>query len=189
MNSNPDIKDIFEKLNAATEKETKSMSEGAFKEIFLPMFLGEESKHGMKMANWINYAGGPFFSVKVVDDKGAVLFTVPPVYNRKALDDLGGLDAGGRPMRPISHILTTYGQMARIGPNVGENYINAELTKRFDVMKKDVDFLATLKVWKDIFTRYGHGDRIHMPGDPPPKTNGHALPGIEGDYQDEIVDL
>lgn len=187
MQSVVDIKDIFENLNKAADREIKTMTEGAFKEIFLPVFINQDSNpHDFKLANWVEFAGGPFRPVKITDDKGAVLFTVPPIYNRKALDDLGAVDAGGRPLASVSHMLTTYGQMARIGPGVGENYINAELTKRFDLMKNDVDYIAQLQVWKDIFTRYGVGDQIALPGE---AKSTKALEGPESGYQDEIVDL
>ena len=181
-----DIKGIFDNLKKAEENDTKSMTEGAFKELFLPMFLNQESNpHSLTLANWTEFAGGPFRSVKVTDNAGALLFTVPPIYNRKALDELGAVDAGGRPLMSVSHVMTTYGQMARMGPIVGENYINKELEKRFAVMKQDVDYIATLKVWQQIFIRYGHSHVI--PLELGNDTGGAPKQIKESDHQDEII--
>lgn len=158
-----DIEQIFKDLNKATEKDTKRISEGAFKTLFLPMFLDQKNNpHELVMAHWIEFSGSPFKSVHVVDAQDNVLFTVPPIYNRKALDDLTNKDDKGRSISPISHILTTYAQMSKIGPQVGENYINGELGQRFQLMRQDVDYIESLRVWKEIFERYGHGNVIPL---------------------------
>lgn len=184
-----DIKEIFKNLQKATDEKVKHMSEGAFKELFLPMFLNQEDNpHGLVMANWIEYAGSPLLPVHIVDENEKIIFTVPPISNRNALNELGTLDKNGRPMAPIVHILTTYSQLVRSGPTVGENYLNGEFSKRFSLMKQDVDYLEMLRVWKSIFDRYGYTDVIPLDlGPSPTSTNKPQL--SQSDDHVEITDL
>ncbi len=156
-----DIKKIYEDMQRAVENEIPRMTEGAFTTLFLPMFLDQnKNEHGLVMANWIEFSGSPFKSVHVVDnnDSSKILFTVPPISDRNALNDLGKKDANGNPLPTVEHVIDTYSRMARVGPGVGENYISQELNKRFELMKGTPDFQKNMQVWRDIFARYGKGE-------------------------------
>lgn len=156
-----DIKKIYEDMQRAIEAEIPRLPEGAFKAIFLPMFVSKEkNEHGVVMANWVAYADSPFKSVHIVDDndRTKILFTVPPICDRSVLGDLGTEDKEGRPLMTLRHVFETYAMLASSSPIVGENYLNAELMKRFDLMRTSPDFQKNLQAWQEIFARYGYGE-------------------------------
>lgn len=152
-----DIKSVYENMKRATENNIRTISEDAFKEIFLPMFVNQENnKHNMRLANWIEFAGGPFMPVKIVNSANEVILVVPPVSNRAAIKDLSAVDQNGRPLQQLADMLATYQLMTKMGPGASENYIRAEMMKRFNLMAEDnVDLVENLKAWNKIFTHYG----------------------------------
>lgn len=182
--NNIDIKAIWENMQRAVENEIPRMPEGAFKEIFLPMFVDQNNNtHHQVMANWVQISGSPFKSVHVVDDndRSKILFTVPPISERSALNNLEVTDKDGNPLQTIAHVIDTYGKLQGTGPGVAENYLNEQLNKRFELMRNTPDYIKNYQAWKEIFARYGKGELLET------KEAVAAKPS-EGTAQDVIED-
>lgn len=180
-----DIKKIYADIERATESETRRISEAAFKEMFLPMFLNQDSNpHNMVLMKWAQYVGSIFHKAYVVDEKNNVLFTVPPVVKRDAIVELGKTDNDGRPMQNVAHMIATYNQMTNIGPSAAENYLNEQLTRRLSIMKGNQDYLDDLATWNEIFKRYGVTPIKEVDG----VTNKPASKGMASEH-DEIEPL
>ena len=126
------------------------LSEYIFKNVFIPMFAGDKDlMYQVTIENWIKVAGNPYKSVDIVDNNNKVLFTVPPPFNRDAINPVSNDDV------PLAHVVKSAQQYANIAPAQGLHYLNAELTKRALVMKTATHVMNNLEAWNAIFARYG----------------------------------
>lgn len=143
------LQQIQEQLSLASATDTATLSERVFSNVFLPLFAGDETLvYKADFATWINYAGGPYRSVDIIDTSGKVLFTVPPLFDRKAVNPVSTSAI------PISHVVATANQYAKLHPSQGMLYLDAELTKRAIVMKVPANVIENLELWNNIFMRY-----------------------------------
>lgn len=76
------INNVTTTLDELTSK-VATISEGMYMDKFLFMHHPDlEEKEYARMVNeWITLAGGPYKSVKIVDNNKNVVFTCPPLYN------------------------------------------------------------------------------------------------------------
>lgn len=165
------IADISKALEVVADTDFARMPERNFVQVFLPFFAGDtDLMYKVDMTHWLNFAGGPYREVQVIDNKGVVLFNVPPIYDRTAINPLSGES------HSIAHVVATTTQYARIHPVQGQNYLSAELTKRALVMKVPAAVMHHIDVWNAIFTRYNRPPLIAMddkPSDAPAAAKDH----------------
>lgn len=135
-----------------------SLREYIFVNVFLPVFVGEESLYGVDVQNWVNYFG-PFVSVAITNDSGEQLylddnktipFIIPPFYDNKVINP-----SNFPKEKSLSTIVSHSQKLSNIHPNQGTFYLNNEYNAIFERLKNSQDGLAHLKVWNMIFTRYG----------------------------------
>lgn len=135
------------------EEPPKRLPENIFKEVFLPMFLGRPNERypDIKAGNWVAFAGSPHASVEVMDmTTNQVLFVVPPMVESELVAPITGkLDVD---MSYVANQAKLYSQAL---PQVAENYLMEELTKRTSFMKSNADVSATMAAWKKILIHYG----------------------------------
>ena len=120
------------------------MPEVIFKEAFLPTIAGIEKDNGVAMMKYIEYAGGPYREVDIVDKDGNTLYTCPPVYNRS-------VNEGNRRL-PYSQISSTYelkrarmaieanNYMHNVSVNIADSVVIEETSSEF--------------IWGKIVDRY-----------------------------------
>ena len=143
------IQEISAQLAAGVASDIATLEERIFVEVFLPLFAGDvKLPYPVSLTTWTNYAGSPYRAVNVIDLSGKVLFTVPALYDRTAINPVS--DAA----IPISHIVATASQYARIHPSQGLYYLDAQLSKRALVMKVPSNVIEDLTTWNAIFVRY-----------------------------------
>lgn len=143
------IDDISAALEGISKKDVTRLPERNFVEVCLPFFAGDtKPKYPIDMNTWLNIAGGPYCSVDVIDNKGQVLFTIPPIFDRSAIDPT----AKGR--HSMAHIVATTNLYVKQHPKLGANYLDKELTGRALVMKVPAAVQKHLEIWNSIFTRY-----------------------------------
>ena len=145
------IDQIGKHLSEAETKEMARVPERVFQQVFLPMFAGDEElvyPEQATLVNWTRIAGSPYHSVNVIDSIGNVLFVVPPIYDRSAVNP----ERGDGPS--LQHIVLTAEQYGAQSPAQGENYLNAKLTERALIMKVPVNVLQHVEAWNKIFARY-----------------------------------
>lgn len=156
-----EIENIANALGTVAKEDSARMPERNFREVFLPFFAGDEKLvYPVTIAHWLHFAGSPYHEVQVIDLSGKVLFTVPPVYDRTAINPIVGEHSS------IAHVVATTGQYARIHPIQGQNYLSKELTKRALVMKVPASVLRHAVVWNEIFNRYGRPPLIALEDNP-----------------------
>ena len=153
-----EIKNITSELAVVADTDFARLPERHFSQIFLPFFAGDETlMYPVTLTHWLNVAGGPYRSVHVIAADGTIAFTVPPLYDRNAINPLS------EGAKSIAHVIATTAQYARIHPVQGANYLSSELTKRALVMKVPAAILNELEAWNAIFTRYGRAPIMAVP--------------------------
>ena len=84
------LKESIDELDNALQTDEyilkAKMPEVIFKEAFLPTIAGKEIDNGVAIMKYIEYAGGPYREVDIIDRDGNTLFTCPPIYNRSIND-------------------------------------------------------------------------------------------------------
>jgi hypothetical protein len=94
------IDELDDALKSDEFMQRAKMSESIFKSAFLPTIAGKEKDTGVTIMKYIEYAGGPYREVDIIDREGNVLYTCPPVYNRSNNDNNKRL--------PYSQMAATY---------------------------------------------------------------------------------
>jgi hypothetical protein len=171
------IQTISQSLTTSPPREEapRRIQETIFKEVFLPLFMGKPNERypEIQAANWITVAGSPHAEVEVVDHTNTIVFVVPPLIESEQVAPITGkLDVD---MSFVTGQARLYGNSL---PQVAENYLMEELTKRTSYMKSNADVSATMTAWKKIFAYYGllkAADVAATPNNKPP---------IDLDYED-----
>jgi hypothetical protein len=75
--------------NIVTETKNSKMPMGVFIKFFLPFFNGTEqlTKDNSIIFKWIEYAGSVHSAVDLVDERGDVVDTIPPLANSVKLSE------------------------------------------------------------------------------------------------------
>lgn len=158
------------------EEAPKQLSEQIFREVFLPMFLGKPNERypDIRPGNWITYAGSPHSAVEVFDDASRkVLFTVPPMIESQLIAPM----TTNLPV-DLKHVTMQAQLYQNSLPQVAENYLMEELTKRTSSMKSSADVSGTVAAWKKILAHYG----LLAVSDAPATSSNK--PAIDLDYED-----
>ncbi len=159
-------------INEVAPSDVVRLPEYHFTQVFLPFFAGDENTmYKANLLTWVNMAGGPYRSVDVIDQNGNVLFRVPPVMDRSAINPVKNrsIDIKGS---SLSHVVATVSQLNQIHPTRGQEYLSKELTKRALVMRVPTNVASDLSTWNAIFTRYGRPPIVAMDKDDPSKVEG-----------------
>jgi len=146
-----EISEIAANVEKAAHEVRARLPERHFREIYLPMFAGDAKlNYPVDLNHWVNFAGNPYREVDIINERGEVLYTVPPVLDRHSVNPMDGSET----RTSIAHAISTAQQYGRIHPSQGVNYLNAELTERALIMKVPANVLKDLETWNAIFQRY-----------------------------------
>ena len=138
-----DALDMIERANRAR------IPENLFKNVFLGLFANLENQHpDATIQNWISIAGNPFAQVDVVDNDG-ILFTVPAIYDKDAVNP-----AAMNRAEPLSHIVAIAQKLALRSPIEGQNYIANKYNATRETVRGKADVLSNIERWNVIFERY-----------------------------------
>lgn len=139
-------------LNNDNTVKIAKIEEVYFKNIFLPIFLGETIvSHGATLTDWVSYAGGQYLPVDVIDQQGTVIFRVPAIYSRDVV--LANIDRS----QNIADIMHMAKKHHELSPKSGDAYRVRGLTNVLKNMFSTDNFLANFEDWNSIFKRYGKG--------------------------------
>lgn len=118
---------INELIDTVTEP-LKKVPEPVFREIFLPYFTGEKqpSKEMDAFSHWMGLVGSPTSAAEVVDHKGDVLFTVPPMV------DTSRLDPAKRGERDVNFgkVFEVFEEESKVHPAMGKRWLAEQLAKK-----------------------------------------------------------
>lgn len=126
--------------------------EQVFVAHFLPYFSGQDLGQGRNVvAEWIGVAGSPMAEVDVVDQKGEVVYSVPPIYNTNILE-IANRKAG----QSVADIFQQY-ELRRAGvPAAANAYLNQNLAdKSREMVIGQIDENSVAGRWNSIMSRYG----------------------------------
>lgn len=174
------IKGIFDSLNAIAEQEVTTIPEALFVNTYLPFFAGQSVADEINLSTWAGIAGNPFKSVNIADNNGVILYKIPPLFDRTALDPTK-ITKGAS---PIQHVMQTYEQLLNIHPVRAQNYLETELNKRNLSILVPKSVLNNLEIWNNIFKRYN----LPLISDILETTSGVSkTPSTDLDYSDGIM--
>lgn len=145
--------EYFDLIVNDAAREIKRLPEATFVKSFLPYFCGEEPIEGRNniIALWIGIAGSTTSKVNIVDNKGEVIFTVPPI-NDTSIIDVNNKNKG----QGFKNIVQNYQLYANQTPASADNYLNRTIGGRLDRLRAESEvFNQNEAIWVSIFQRYG----------------------------------
>lgn len=176
-----EITRIHASLQTVDQQDAVRMSERVFVNIWLPFFAGDENPtYPVDIQHWVNFSGSPYRAVQVVDTNGALLFTVPALFDRTAVNPVSG------DHRSVAHVVRSAEQYSGVHPMQGQRYLDAELTKRALIMKVPASVMANLETWNSIFARYGRPPLIKLDAAAAP---GSKQPAADPDISYDVDPL
>lgn len=134
------------------QQNKQKIPEQVFVAHFLPYFSGQDLAQGRNVvAEWIGVAGSPMAEVDVVDQKGEVVYSVPPIYNTNILE-IANRKAG----QSVADIFQQY-ELRRAGvPAAANAYLNQNLAdKSREMVIGQIDENSVAGRWNTIMSRYG----------------------------------
>jgi len=138
-----DALDMIERANRSR------IPENLFRNVFLGLFANLDNQHpDATIQNWIAIAGNPFAQVDVVENN-QVIFTVPPIYDKDAVNP-----AAMNRAEPLSHIVAIAQKLAMRSPIEGQNYIANKYNATRETVRGQADVLSNIERWNAIFERY-----------------------------------
>lgn len=135
----------------------KNIQEDIFQHVFLPIFLGETLvSHGATIDTWVNYAGGPYLPVNVINKENELLFQVPSLYRREVVN------SNIQRKENIADIMNMAKKHHELSPKRGDAYRVAGLNNLLQDMYNTEKFLTNFEEWNVIFKRYGKGFDVEI---------------------------
>lgn len=172
MDITTDIKDIVEGL--APVIVTAQFPEALFLQHFFPFFIGDVPPTNLiNNTTWIDkVAGDSRNPVEIINEKGEVLFTVPPMFDTSVLDQA---QSGGQTMTLVER---HYSRLKEIDVSGSQQFLKNTLSSIHVKDKPTQELYANFRAWNDILTRYGRQDRIIevLPLDQDPNKDKAAPP-------------
>lgn len=169
-----DLDAVVEMLQMKEDVPNARIPEDIFRRAYLPMFAGiPEEKWpvaGITLNNWYGVSGGPHFEVDVIDTKGNVLFTVPPIVPppstramAKFAEDGHGVGSAFNKAREVGRNIPIEGEIIarqevqRIQPRFSRRYEN-DYRMRWAPIFGYYGFLSNVKPTIDVASYY-YGSR------------------------------
>lgn len=132
--------------------QNNKLPESVFVQLFLPYFSGTPFPDNRNViAEWIGIAGTPMSEVDIINDQGAVLYSVPSLFNTDMLQ-VANKKAG----LAIGDIVDNYKLRDQHVRGSGERYLSHAIEEKLHTMLPEQPnknpFTAR---WADIHQRYG----------------------------------
>lgn len=126
-----------------------------FVNVFLPYFAGELKREdfpeGITPETWYQISGNPTNRVDVINAKGEILFSVPPLHNPNFL-----APNTDNKHSTFSKAGLYISELQGIGrSNEANNILKKEILKRVPMRRVDIK-KAYYEEWAKIFIRYGY---------------------------------
>lgn len=183
----------FEALEALGKEEHARLSEKDFVSRLLPHLIPPEvaEKRPRDLTIWLEAAGNPQRLIDVIDNKGNVLFTVPPILSRSPTA-VPSKDTN--PDNDLGEVGAIYD--ARIGTEpahvVNEWYFNSLVQRSYSPEQSLIYLYA--RMWITIYRRYGiplermfgeNADAIsrNVPGD-----EKQVAEKVKDNFSDEVLE-
>lgn len=130
---------------------TRQVSEEIFLAYYLDLFTGKSSENRDNLLSyWYVIAGTPYTPVNVINSRGEIVVTVPPILNRNTIPV-----KSDRPQETdLSYVFDVAQQQASLSPTLANNTVANTLTGRF-LKEIDSGSVVSLKEqWAVLFAHY-----------------------------------
>lgn len=144
------IASIHASLVAIHEEDIATLPEDVFKATFLPFFAGQPTDANINASVWAGIAGNPYRPVNIIGVDGEVLYTIPSLFDRQAVDPTKASDHAV----PMQHVMITHEQLTRISPIRAQSYMNSQLAQRKIAVDVTPTIAKNIQTWNQIFKRY-----------------------------------
>lgn len=144
------IASIHSSLVNIPQEDIATLPEEVFKATFLNFFAGLPVPENVNASVWAGIAGNPYKPVNIVGVDGEVLYTIPSLFDRQAVDPTKVADHAV----PMQHVMITHEQLTRISPVRARSYMNAQLAQRRIAVDVSPTIAKNIKTWNEIFKRY-----------------------------------
>lgn len=145
-----------ERVNLAYESIVNSKIKGKISEsaftYFVPYFSGELpiDRSNTVIAQWISIAGTPMSEVDVINSKGQVIFTVPPLFDSEGINIV---DRRGR--NSFADIANNFQNMNVSTPIAANNFLNNSLYGKIEeIITDNKNVTLSQERWQAILSRY-----------------------------------
>lgn len=171
LENNPETVKAMKEILSIADVETVHITENEFIHRLLPILTNYNGEQDL--GAWIDVAGSPFLPIKVQNNSGEVIFTVPPIWHRPTL-------RGSRHHRDsMSDIIAKAKLKAEVIPQMGDRYLRSRLGDR--LVSGDID-LEEVKIWNQILARYGYPPITKIvDNDEPVESTGKLATQAHGD--------
>lgn len=130
--------------------------EELFVTYFLPLFADEvKETQEVSMRTWVEKVSGAETNpVDIVALDGSVLFRVPPLFDISILDQAkpGGLS--------MTRVERHYSRLKEFDVRTSQSFLSKTLESMHIKEKPTAEVYENIKVWNEIFERYGRKDKI-----------------------------
>lgn len=111
----------------AIQTPPKQIPEPVFKEIFMPYLIGDKvpTAENDVIAHWVGLVGSAVDPAEIINTKGDVLFTVPPVYDTSDLTTVRS-EKG----MAFATIFEHYQDQSKIHGAIGKRFLVEELSNK-----------------------------------------------------------
>lgn len=168
------LKSTIDDLSSALEVDNKKarLPENIFKHSFLPSLNGDIPENDVALAKYVEYAGGPYKEVDIVNNRGEIVYTCPPLYNRSSGKEGSKI--------PYNELAGTYELKKARLPSEADNYMNniaVGISNEISVEKTSNEYR-----WGKIFDRYTVNEDI-------PIVDGNKPSNVQNDkIDDDFID-
>ena len=148
------MEDIYQTTIVNFKKST--IPEVVFKEYFLDFFKSgmNTPDKDLKYAKWIELSKSPYNEVDVIDNKGNIIFTTPPLFAKPVIDP-SIIDIN------FSNIGSTYMMKSNRLQADADNYLAAKLAPLENKVSADTENIISR--WQNIFVMYSNAETMTKP--------------------------
>lgn len=132
----------------------RSLREDIFTGVYLPLFYNKGyNPYGVDIEHWvIHVSGSPDVEVDIIDNRGEVIYTIPPIIDRSACTYINGETSYYEALKTSD----LQGMQSKIRKEVYLNsYLKDKVISKVADEKVQKNMIKNIETWNSIFTRYG----------------------------------
>lgn len=149
--SDRQIDDLYFIMQTAALENMSTMKEEMFVKLYLPVLSGTVDDEKV-FHNYVTGSGGLNMRVRIIDDAGQTLFTVPPLLNTASITPTSKDENAPTYLQICDHMQL----LSKSRPNYAVEVFKRNFIARMRDGRTIRDMSPMEKEWADIFKRYGY---------------------------------
>lgn len=151
-----ELNEVHQMLLNGVHEQNSVMQESMFVQVFLPVLAGDVIDQRL-MQEFVLGSGGLGKHVDIVNERGELLFRVPPLYSTDHIKPV----VTARNAPTMTSIVSMSAMLQHITATKSQNYLRTAMNARL----KSGDWRANINrsgsAWEEIFTRYGYVKKVN----------------------------